>query len=232
MQKRLTLALAVAGLVCVGAAQAETMVIQAGYNFLTTAPGSRVPITLPAGFFGTKNGVESDPIYERLVPLVGRPIGSLGLSPRSNLQVGAGQCHGEGGNGEWHCHEDSAQLQTIDTITRVSGATLESVGSTARLALQFVALSLQTPDSKPVEVTYGGENPEYYRMVLKLDPGQTQDVGSIDVTRTSGNGGSMVVVLPVKFQATFSGSGSQSPLGPVPLQAVLESNDNTFTLRP
>lgn len=214
-----------------GGAHAQTAItIQPGYNFLATAPGSYTTIDIPQGFFGTKGGVPSDAIVQRRVALVGRPMGTLGLSPRSNIVVSAGDCHSKGGH--YHCHEDSTDGSLVDTITRVSGTQLNE-GGTATVSLQFVALALETPASAPLKVTYGGSNPSSFKMLLSLDPSQQQPVGSITLTRTAPRGGRMAVNLPVKFRAAFSAVGETSnrTLGPISLSTNLESTDNTFTLR-
>ena len=216
-----------AALLLGASADAAPLKVQAGYNFLKTSPGSYTTLSIPAGFFGQKNGVPSDAIIDRRVSLEGRPIGALGLSPASNIAVSAGDCHS--GGGHYHCHEDSANLESVDTISRVGTVTLSEVGSTATVSLQFVALSLQTPRSAPLRVTYGGQNPTDYNLILTLDPNKTQTVGSIVLKRTSTNGGSMGVTLPVDFRVSFIG-GSQT-IGPVSLNAVLRSTDNTFTVQ-
>jgi len=216
-----------AALLLATSASAAPLKIEAGHNFLKTSPGSYTTLSIPAGFFGQKNGVQSDAIVERRVALEGRPIGSLGLSPASNIQVGAGNCHSEGGH--HHCHENSDNLESIDTISRVNSVTLNSIGSTGTVSLQFVALSLQTPRNAPLRVTFGGQNPTDYNLILTLDPNKTQTVGSIVLKRTSTNGGNMAVNLPVDFRVSFTG-GSQT-VGPVSLNAVLTSNDNTFTVQ-
>ena len=213
-------------LAMVGLAQAEEMTIEAGYNFLATSPGSYTTISLPAGFFGEKNGTPSDAIGERQIQLEGRPIGTLGLGKSSNLFVGAGDCHSKGGH--HHCHEASLELRNVDTISKISGTTIRGGRGVSTVTLQMVALSLQTPKGAPLKVTYGDEKPSSFRAVLTLDNSVEQEVGSMTLSRTRAKGGTMEVVLPVAFKVLFtSRSGS---FGPVALSTALLSDDNDFTL--
>jgi len=214
-------------LLSAGLAQAGTLVVDEGYNFLKTTPRSYTTVSIPQGFFGDKNGVPSDPIVNRVVELEGRPIGSLGLSPRSGVIVAAGNCHSKGGHE--HCHAPSPLNADIDTITTIGGASIAKVGDTAEVTLQIVALSLQTPEKAPVEVTYGGKDPSYFRALVALDPSQSQPIGSIRLHRTKDDGGIMEVEMPVKFQVLFTG-GRAERFGPVSLSTVLESDDNGFTV--
>lgn len=203
-----------------------TLEVDAGYNFLATTPGSFTTVTIPEGFFGEKNGTPSDAIVDRRVELEGRPIGKMGLSPSSGLVVAAGNCHS--GGGHHHCHKATPLSADIDTITKVSAATLNRIGDRADVTLQIVALSLQTPESAPLKVTYGEEEPSYLRAVLTLD-GSEQPVGSITLTRTRVDGGIMEVDLPVDFNVIFTGGPSER-FGPVSLETVLASDDNGFTI--
>ena len=216
----MAVALAMAGL-----AQAEELKVEAGYNFLTTSPGSYTTISLPAGFFGKKNGIPSDAITDRRIALEGRPIGSLGLGPRSNLVVGAGDCHSRGGH--YHCHEDAVEFANVDTISRISGTTIGKDG-VGRVTLQMVALSLQTPEGAPLKVTFGDQEPSYFRAVLTHDNSVEQTIGSVTLNRYSKRGGIMEVELPVAFKIMFTSRSGR--FGPVALRTALLSDDNGFTV--
>ncbi len=216
----------VAALATVGLAHAEEMKVEPGYNFLATSPGSYTTITLPAGFFGEKNGIPSDAIVDRRIDLEGRPFGSLGLEPQSNLVVKAGDCHSKGGH--HHCHEATPEHERIDTITKVGGTSVSSVGGTGTTTLQMVALSLQTPQGSPLTVTYGDQKPSTFRVVLTHDSSVDQEVGSVTLKRKQDNGGIMEVELPVAFKALFTSRGQR--FGPVALNTTLLSDDNGFTV--
>lgn len=224
--KPAALALA-AVLLSVGLAQSAELKIDAGYNFLATTPDSYTTVSIPAGFFGEKNGVPSDPLVNVRVELVGRPTGKLGLSPASGLKVEAGNCHSRGGH--HHCHEVAPTGEQVDTITRVSSARLDKIGDTAEVTLQIVMLSLETPESAPLEVTYGNQEPSSFRAILTLDEKVEQPVGSIRLHRKSEKGGIMEVELPVKFKVLFTG-GRDERFGPVSLSTVLASDDNGFEI--
>lgn len=217
-----------AALLSGAASEARELKIEAGYNFLATTPGSYTTVSIPAGFFGEKNGVPSDPLVNVRVALEGRPIGTLGLSPASTVEVEAGNCHSRGGH--HHCHEVAPEGTNVDTITRVSGGALRTIGDSAEVSLQFVALSLQTPASAPIEVTYGKEAKAQFRAVLTLDESVEQPVGSIKLHRQTADGGIMEVELPVRFKVLFTG-GPAERFGPVALSTVLESDDNRFTVK-
>ncbi len=221
---------AVAVLLLSTVAQAGPLHVRPGYNFLATPTGtSYTTVSLPAGFFGQKNGVPSDPIVDRIVRLEGRPTGSLGLEGRSSVRIAAGNCHSRGGH--HHCHENATSLTGVDTITLIGGTSLGSIGDRNRVTLQIVSLSLQTPGPEPLVVTYKDEPPSLFHLILNLDPTVTQDVGHIWFNRTEEDGGIMEVALPVAFKVVAFDSDGRKRFGPVSMSTVLESKDNGFTVR-
>lgn len=202
------------------------LVIEGGHNFLATTSGSFTTVSLPEGFFGEKNGVPSDPIVDQVVTLVGRPTGSQGLSPQTNILVTAGSCHS--GGGHHHCHKNALD-EEVDTITRIGSATLENIGDNATVALEIVALSLQTSDDEPLKIAYGEEEPSYFQASLTLGASVSQEEGSITFNRTKEDGGTTRVTMPVNFEVVFTSETSEQ-VGPVALSATLESSDNDFAV--
>lgn len=93
-------------------------------------------------------------------------------------------------------------LSDIDTIVeRLDPATLPTVGDSATIDIEIVALSLQSID--PITVTYGGLNPELWdvHVCLSSEPQQT---GQMKLRRTHADGGNFDSSLPVTPRFIFT----------------------------
>jgi len=226
---RIVILLVAATLIFAGLAQAKPLQVKEGYNFLATSPGSYTTISLPGGFFGEKDGVESDPIVELRIQIEGRPIGRKNLSGVTDISIEAGSCHSRGGH--HHCHENAVFAKSVDTITRSGAVTLDKINDRASATLEVIAVSMRTPAGSPLEVTYGGKSPSYFDVILNNAPDVKQDLGTVWFNRTRKSGGVLEVEMPVNFEVSFTDSYGTLRFGPVNYSTVLASKDNRFVIK-
>ena len=216
------------------ASNAVPLVMPAGTDyFQTPANGTAMVLpAIPAGFFGQLGGVPSDAVSTRPVPLVGTPrpptqfTGSSLFVPDDNcfqsLTVS-------------HCFSYTTQRELADTVVeRKEDIVLNNIGDTASVPIEIVSLSLTSVE--PIQVTYGGSNPQFFDIFVDLAEDTTQPSGEMVATRsrTAADTGSSNTTLPVAFKSTFTNrdSGGPSALGTVSDNVDLVLNDNPFSATP
>lgn len=221
----------------VNQAQADTMVIEAGFDLGITGPGTFVKLTLPPAFFGVAfpGGAPSDPLVLKQVDLKGQPTGAMGKVPTTfdpgpfdELAVSArhaGQFISSVGD-----------LPRTDTIIQRGGTTLPNPGDTATVPIEINSLSLRNID--PLEVTYGGGMfTAPFDVFVTLAPG-AQAPGSMTLTRTGEDTGTWSSILPVNALIAFTPSPPDCPPpttcahGPIVVPVTLTSTGGTFTVVP
>src|SRR5947208_3807708 len=126
-------------------------------------PNPLLPGGFPAGFFGLKGGVPSDPISG---PLPILPVGPgpdlVPVTIVTTFLTGPG-CHT--GSVNIHCYQQTLTLtEFVDTVVMRTGGTLNG---TLPLDIMLVHLSLQS--LTPISVTYGGVNPSLFNIIIGLD---------------------------------------------------------------
>ncbi len=94
-------------------------------------------------------------------------------------------------------------LGVTDTLVRRLGATGPiAVGATKTVAIEFIALRLQSINN--FRVNYSGGGFEIWRLDAGLSPSAGQNIGTMSITRTSGNGGVYNSSLLGLFHLTFT----------------------------
>ena len=195
--------------------RAPGVVIPAGYDYfqtdttLSTYIGFDPGTVLPAGFFGSRNGLLSDPVMlPTAVPLRGRPIGPI--PPGANPNFFAGPISETARLGAHHVIDPRLLAKNLhDTIVRrKAAADLKADGDSAVIPIEIVALSLESV--APIQIGFGGGVGEsFFDIWVTLDPMVPSPEGTMTITRTSATGGTLTSVLPVNFRAEFYCSDPQ-----------------------
>lgn len=198
-----------------------------GLDGFRTTPGSSftLPAALPAGFFGSKNGTDSELIAAGTVIAVEGNI-ALPFATAKKFLVGPG-CHT--GSTNHHCYEMPV-IELFDTVVRrTTDAELTPGGGPVAIGVMLEYLSLRS--SSPLEVHYGSEPSSFFDIFVELDGPQT--AGSISIHDfQSDNTGLMDTVLPVTYSVTFAevGGGLQTTING--LQDVMQSQNNSIFVVP
>ncbi len=214
MRCGVTSSLACVALACI-MPRAPGVVIPAGYDFfqtdasLSTYIGFDSGTVLPAGFFGTRNGLLSDPVtLPTALPLRGRPIGPI--PPGVNPNFYAGPISETARLGAHHVIDPRLLAQNLhDTIVRrKAAAELNADGDSAVIPIEIVALSLES--SSPIEIGFGGGvGGSFFDIWITLDPMMPSPEGTMTITRTSAAGGILTSLLPVNYRVEFYCSDPQ-----------------------
>lgn len=94
-------------------------------------------------------------------------------------------------------------LGVTDTLVRRLGPTGKiAVGGSKTVAIEFMALRLQS--ISPFQVAYSGGGTELWVLNAGLSPGASQNIGTMTITRTSGDGGTYDATLLGLFHLTFT----------------------------
>jgi len=156
-------------------AVASATIISAGYDPLETRQPTFVDfISTPIPQNFFDPG--SDP-FDGVVQLEGLPLGSFPVCPGVNL----------------------GQVDTI--VERKLSASLPNIGDSSTVPIEIMALSLTSVD--PITVTYGGSNPELWKVDVTL-PSSQPALGQMTITRTHTNGGSFTAAFRVQPRFTFT----------------------------
>ncbi len=100
-------------------------------------------------------------------------------------------------------------LSGLDTIVRRGGTSAAfACGSSETVSIEIIALSLVS--CSPVQVTFGGANPQLWDLRVCLD-GNPQTPGSMTINHECQNGGSYTSSLPVNAQLTFTEPAGGGP---------------------
>jgi hypothetical protein len=213
----------------------DPLTVRAGDDLLHSPPNQsalNINYFFPPGFFGTKNGIPSDPfpiigtMQLQAVPITTTtPSGSQEFQPRGSVAMQ--------GSTSQRIVVDVRESGTLpDTIVRrlndaTFGEITGTLPNTAAIPIEIVALSLVSVN--PINVTYGftGNPPSVFDVKVDLQPG-TQPSGMMTITRTGAFSGTFSSVLPVNSRLTFINRDSFS--GPDQPQDVLTHTDQLSTL--
>jgi len=103
-------------------------------------------------------------------------------------------------------------LQVIDTVVRRLVNTIPlNVGQSDSIPIVIIALNLVSVD--PITVTFnGGQNPELWDVRACLSSVQSQQQGTITITRTQNAGGTFDSTVPVVPKLIFTPVGPGAPI--------------------
>ena len=163
------------------------------------------PLTIPAGFdlFVSPPGHSSVNLGPPVgnVLLQGQPTGPLGHDPSPFMplvefdELGMLAAHGV------IDHRLGGGLSMVDTIVeRPDPASLPMIGDMTTIPIEIISLSLTSVS--PIMVDFGG-GPSFFDIFVELDPMAMQSPGSMTLTRTGENSGSMDTSLPVSYRVQF-----------------------------
>lgn len=209
------------------AVPARAVPLANGLDGFRTTPGSSftLPVALPAGFFGDKNGTDSEEVTAGTVILVEGNV-LLPFPTAKKFLVGPG-CHT--GSTNHHCYEMPV-VELFDTVVRrTTDAELVPGGGPVAIGVMLEYLSLKS--SSPLEVHFGAEPSSFFDVFVSLDGPQT--AGSISIHDfLPDNTGLMDTVLPVTYRVTFVevGGGFQTTVNG--LQDVMQSQNNRISVVP
>jgi hypothetical protein len=165
------------------------MVVPAGPHYLTTPAGSsRVPISVPAGFF-----FEGSDAVNTMADMVGVPIAASPKRADGFKWVFGGLRNFADASARY-----LKPNQPYDTVmVQYQDAVLPTIGSQATVDLKLDVVKMRSPET--IAVT-GSEETREYQVSLELRPyhqeqGRTEKMGSMNFTRTGLSTG--------KFSATF-----------------------------
>ena len=153
------------------AVPAHAVPLANGLDGFRTTPGSSftLPAALPAGFFGSKNGTDSELIAAGTVIAVEGNI-ALPFATAKKFLVGPG-CHT--GSTNHHCYEMPV-IELFDTVVRrTTDAELTPGGGPVAIGVMLEYLSLKS--SIPLEVHYGAEPSSFFDIFVELDGPQHLD---------------------------------------------------------
>ncbi len=209
--RTLTLVIALAMLI-MGAASAYAQGVAAGVDCWSTVPGSTANIPeLPAGFFGTINGVPSDPTPEQVLQVMGMPLPPGTCDCQEETEV---QWLDEHGNpvepGDVH---RVTQVVTpvgpdpYDTcVRRLTDATFPG-GDPVSIEIEITELFIKNDASAtPYVVDFGDQGSRTYAVSITLDG--DQELGILDLILTQAGSGDLILQdLPVAYRIDFQEVG-------------------------
>ena len=230
--KRLVLMVAALISLFVGPLQAAPLEIQPGFDFFLSEPGTFFTVpALPAGFFGQKNGTQSDPTAQQVINGVGNPPISGIIAPPTTFvpdptcHVGPGQAHAD-------CVRVpvTISLNSVSTVVQRGETTLTNIGDSGTVDLKIVELHLENVPEDPFVATYGSQPSSFFDVFANLNPAVPQQNGSLFLTRTGDTFGTMVTNLPVDFRLTFIERGG--PLSATLTGSTVLGGTSTFNVIP
>ncbi len=211
----------------------QPLVIQPGQEGFVTRPGSLTTLPdLPIGFFGTKNGIPSNPIATQKIAVRSGP-NLVALPTLTDFLVGPG-CHG--GAGHTHCYMEKriVNVPTYDTVVeRTKGGSI-GIAGTLLAEVKMVHLSLQSV--APIKVQYGSSTPtgtppvsSFFDIFLSLDGPQAVGKSALQRNRDTSSG-TMDVALPVNYKVTFREVDGPGEVNVAGLTTRLQSRGSLWSI--
>lgn len=194
-----------------GLAVTLPLTVPAGYDlFLTPMGGTQARVDIAQGFFGTVQGISSDP-FMGPIQLVGDPLGTFpaGVANQFSRFIIPDPFR-ELGQLVQHRVLDARfgggpdPISLVDTIVqRLEDADLPDLGSSDTIPIEILALSLVS--TEPVRVRYPTPMRPTFRLFdVSVDLADPQQMGSMALTRTGETSGMFSSTLPVNFRLTFT----------------------------
>jgi len=182
------------------------MVVPAGPHYLTTGTGSsRVPVSVPAGFF-----FEGSSAVDQLVDMAGDAIAKKpARADRFGWIFGGPPAVADASSmrGKWDEPYDTVMVQYQDAV-------LPTIGSKAIVDLQLDVVRMRSPET--VVVASADETREY-QVSIELRPyhqerGQDGTMGSMSFTRTGISTGKFSASFTAWARYTFTPLGAGAPI--------------------